>query len=321
MRCSNFWSFAFKFALRSFTLSSCVLIIHFNLSGQKLTLSKDSFQIGEIIVLTIQAKPQTGDNQSINIDFSKIKNLLYPKDTSMFEQYADVLIDSISDPNAQLVGNSILIKSVNRDTKITFSIFSIGVFVIKHGSDSLVLKVVPPKGLNVQNAAEIKDIKPIIEDNSFDYMTLIYWLFGILLLMAVAYWLYKKYKEKKNRESFKNSIIETADSPYDEAMHSLQILIDTKQYESEEVKDFQTRLTDIIRQYTSRVYYINSFEMTSDEIVNALNTTHGLTEDTSILTDLFSLSDQVKFAKARPGHELCREAIDKAIYFVKNTNQ
>lgn len=299
-----------------FLLYSCAMV------AQKLSVSQDTFLIGQNIELTINPNLNIGDQQSVAIDFSKLNNLLYEKDTTFFEHYADVQIDSITDPNAQITDKLVLFKSLEKSTKINFSIFSIGIFVIINGNDSLRIAIMPPPGVNIQDGQEIKDIKPIIENYGFDYFTLCFILFSILLIGSIAYWYYRKYRQ--NNITNPKLTIATMDpvlSPKDEALSALQSLIDSRQYESDNVKAFQTLLTDILRQYTSRLYTINSFEMTSLEILDNLSGHNISLDNAQILKDLFSLSDQVKFAKAIPDHTLCRAAIDKAIYFVKNTNR
>ncbi len=298
------------------------LVVPIALSSQKWSLNKDTFLIGEKIILTIEQVDKAQDEQSIALDFSKIKNLLYEKDTLTFEPFADVQIDTISDASVKQAKNVVIISSIKKNVKIEFTIFSIGIFVLKNGLDSLFIKVMPPPGLDLQKADEIKDIKPIIEDNSIDFLSVFYYILAGLLLLAILYWIYKRFiNKKKAKNEGMRDVLMPYISPEDEALQALQNLIDTRQYESADVKDFQTVLTDVLRQYTSRIHDIKSFELTSYEIIDQLKIKHTSSTNIMKLTEIFSLSDQVKFAKARPDHELCREAIDKAIYFVKNANQ
>lgn len=309
---NNYWTFIV-----------CImsLLMHVDLNGQKMSIAKDSFLIGETIELTILPAATSGDKQSAAIDFSKVKNLLYPRDTATFDQYADVSLDSISKGDAQVIENSVVFNASKNPVTIHFSIFSLGIFSINNGSDSIAIKIVPPPGFNSQNLEEIKDIKPIIEETGVDYLSWLYVLVSLLALISFAYWLYKRYKNRKNKSNIAPTAIATYISPYDEAMKALHNLIETKQYESADVKTFQTILTDILRHYTSRQYDIKSFEMTSYEIIDALQAKHSSFQNTQILNEVFSLSDQVKFAKARPGYELCKEAVEKSIYFVENSNR
>lgn len=297
------------------------LLVQCNLYGQKMSIAKDSFQIGEPIELTILPAASSGDMLSAAIDFSKIKNLLYPRDTATLEQYADVSLDSISKGDAQVIDKSVVFKSTKVPVKIHFSIFSLGVFSINNGGDSILVKIIPPPGLTIQNPQDIKDIKPIIEGTGFDYLTWLYALVGLLALLVIVYWLYKKNKNKTVKSNSSQTEAINIVSPYDEALSALHNLLNTKQYESSDIKLFQTKLTDILRQYTARQYNIKSFEMTSYEIIDALHDKDRSFQNTQLLTEVFSLSDQVKFAKARPGQELCKEAVEKSIYFVENSKR
>lgn len=67
-----------------------------------------------------------------------------------------------------------------------------------------------------------------------------------------------------------------------------------------QVKEYYTRLTDILRAYFEARFGVLAAEMTSDEIMNAMK---DLLNDAAMIGDLrkiLSLSDMAKFAKAQP---------------------
>ena len=68
---------------------------------------------------------------------------------------------------------------------------------------------------------------------------------------------------------------------------------------SEDSKEYYTRLTDILREYINDRFGFNATEMTSDQILEALEESRDK-ESLNELRDLLSTSDMVKFAKYKP---------------------
>ena len=86
------------------------------------------------------------------------------------------------------------------------------------------------------------------------------------------------------------------------------------------VKEYHTRLTDIVRNYLEETYGIQSTEMTSDQTLEAFQGTAVCTEQTSsMLSQMLQTADMVKFAKSQPlpyQHDL---SMKQAVEFVKLT--
>jgi hypothetical protein len=96
--------------------------------------------------------------------------------------------------------------------------------------------------------------------------------------------------------------------------------MDEELWQKGEVKEYYSRLSDITRRYIDNRYGISSPELTTDETVRMLQkaavTTGG---QMSLVKDLLSLSDMVKFAKYVPESGLHEKYHADAVRFVKET--
>lgn len=133
----------------------------------------------------------------------------------------------------------------------------------------------------------------------------IYWLKRIWIFAAIAaiilaivlyFWLRKR-KAKKEA-----AIVDTR-TPAQRAKDNLQELLNTRVWQSGDVKGYYSRCTDIIRTYLEETTAIPAMEMITDELLEALQgkTSH---EVNQLLADALRQADMVKFAKAKPGPEM-----------------
>ena len=85
------------------------------------------------------------------------------------------------------------------------------------------------------------------------------------------------------------------------ALRELTRLKEEELWQKGEMKEYYSRLSDILRRYIDNRYGISSPELTTDETVRMLQkaavTTHG---QMTLVKELLSLSDMVKFAKYLP---------------------
>ncbi len=104
------------------------------------------------------------------------------------------------------------------------------------------------------------------------------------------------------------------------ALRELKALREEELWQKGEVKEYYSRLSDITRRYIDNRYGISSPELTTDETVRMLQkaavTTAG---QMSLVKELLSLSDMVKFAKYVPESELHEKYYADAVRFVEET--
>ena len=104
------------------------------------------------------------------------------------------------------------------------------------------------------------------------------------------------------------------------ALRELRALRQDELWQKGEVKEYYSRLSDILRRYIDGRYSISSPELTTDETVRMLQkaavTTTG---QMTLVKELLSLSDMVKFAKYLPDSAVHETSIDGAMKFVEET--
>ncbi len=104
------------------------------------------------------------------------------------------------------------------------------------------------------------------------------------------------------------------------ALRALNELRAEELWQKGEVKEYHSRLSDILRRYIDNRYGICSPELTTGETVHLLQRA-GVTTPAQmkVVSDLLSLADMVKFAKYIPDAETNSRSIDQATAFVEET--
>lgn len=187
-------------------------------------------------------------------------------------------------------------------------------------TDSLKVEV---KNVVVDTTQGIYDIKPIIgvEKSGSDGWK--YVLLTIIIIALIAFLLFWFiWRKKPLTEDQKIALL----PPYDRAKLALKNLDDSAYLENQNLKDYYSELTFIIRKYLDEKVYDKALESTTDELITRLNIlTDGnqvdlSKEDIRNLESILKRADLVKFAKSAPDIELAkidRNTIDLEIDHVK----
>ena len=188
-------------------------------------------------------------------------------------------------------------------------------------SESLMLNVVQPFEMDSTDMA-ITDIKGI-------YNAPIWWwgiLRWVLLALAIAGIGVGGYYLITYLRSRYGDAPETAESteplrPAEEvALEKLDAIREEKIWQSGQIKEYHTQLTDVVREYIARRFEVSSTEQTSDETLRAMR---GLLSDKKELYDnlrkMLTLADLVKFAKWTTTPDENEISLRNAYTFVKET--
>lgn len=124
---------------------------------------------------------------------------------------------------------------------------------------------------------------------------LMIWLAFVVLLVAVVL-LYVIIRLKDNKPIIRRIRFKQHIAPHKMAMKKINQIKADKIWQSEDSKEYYTRLTDALRQYIKERYEFNATEMTTYEIIQHLQEVN---DDDAIaeLRELFETADLVKFAK------------------------
>ena len=105
------------------------------------------------------------------------------------------------------------------------------------------------------------------------------------------------------------------------AIRELEKLSNQKLWQNGKVKEYYSRLTEILREYLDGRYGVGAMEMTSDEIVAAMKAAEVEPKYITKLGELLSESDLVKFAKYIPSEECHEESYNTVYYFVEESKE
>ena len=168
--------------------------------------------------------------------------------------------------------------------------------------------------MNVAMEEQIKDIKPPIR--LFNYLFIIYILIALIALV-IGYFIYIKYFKNKPQPEIK-PIVEKI------PLHQLT-LRKLDQLEKEElwqkgfVKDYHSKITDIIREYFEKQFKLPALERTTTESLKLLSKHPQGIKVIDITSQFLSNADLVKFAKFTPLENVNREMMTQAKEIVKKT--
>lgn len=120
---------------------------------------------------------------------------------------------------------------------------------------------------------------------------------GIILLLALIIYIFIRLKQKKPIFAIQRP----AEPPHIIAFRELEKLKTEKLWQQGHVKQYYTRLTDIIRSYIETRFNVLALESTSEEISIAMkNIDYVDSKSLNELKQLLETADLVKFAKAEP---------------------
>lgn len=168
--------------------------------------------------------------------------------------------------------------------------------------------------MNVAMEEEIKDIKPPIR--LFNYLFIIYILIALIALV-IGYFIYIKYFKNKPQPEIKPTAEKIP-------LHQLT-LRKLDQLEKEElwqkgfVKDYHSKITDIIREYFEKQFKLPALERTTTDSLKLLSKHPQGIKVIDITSQFLSNADLVKFAKFTPLENVNREMMTQAKEIVNKT--
>lgn len=181
------------------------------------------------------------------------------------------------------------------------------------------LNVIQPFVIDTANAG-IFDIKDI-EKAPVWWWGIIRWILLALLIAGLGVGIYYLVKRLRKKDVSNEPVPQEPLRPADElALEKLNQIKEDKIWQQGRTKDYYSEITNVLREYISRVFEIDSVEMTTYEILDSLKKPLKTEENTwKQLKRILSLADLVKFAKWSPLPDENEATIKESVDFVNNT--
>jgi hypothetical protein len=209
-------------------------------------------------------------------------------------------------------------------TSFKDSLFAVAPIAVVSGGDTFRTE---PMALNVIQPFEVDSSLAITDIKDIEKAPIYWWgiLRWILLALAViglfvgAYYGVQWYRKHflKEEEVIEPELLRPADEV---ALEKLDEIKAQKIWKDGKVKEYQTELTDVVREYIGRRFDVQSTEKTSDETLRAMKPLIDK-ELFAKLSKMLQLADLVKFAKWHTTPDENEQALSTAYEFVQETKE
>ena len=148
-----------------------------------------------------------------------------------------------------------------------------------------------------------------------------YAIYGViaLIILSLVVWYIVWYMRNKWQGRSRDVKPAPKLPPHVIAIKALDELQNRKLWQNGKHKLYYSTLTEILRLYIEGRWSVGALEMTSHEILKALNNVDIKSDSRSNLMEILFTADMVKFAKALPEAEENEQLFTYAYYFVENT--
>ena len=264
-----------------------------------------------------------GDQTAMHLDVTHeaTEQVQWPAFGEMLQDGIEIVdrsaVDTTTLPDGRIQLHQDLVLTSFKD-----SLFSISEVAFACGEDTfwtdpLALNVIQP--FEVDTTLAITDIKDI-ERAPIWWWGIIRWILLALLIAGIAVggwylWRWWQSKRKPEEEEINPELLRPADEV---ALEKLDEIKAAKIWKDGKIKEYQTDLTDVVREYIGRRFGVQSTEKTSDETLRAMKPL--IDKDLfSSLSKMLQLADLVKFAKWHTTPDENEQGLTTAYEFVNQT--
>ena len=170
--------------------------------------------------------------------------------------------------------------------------------------------------IEVDPSGDIQDVKAPLKIE-LDWLLIALIAVGILIILVTAYLVIRYYRNKKNGIIPEKKVIKIP--AFRIALESLSGLEEKKLWQQGKIKEYHSEITEIIRKYFEERFKIQALEMTSGELLTAMQNHEQTGEILGITGEFLSNADLVKFAKFEPMPTVNEEMMKQAYEIVNKT--
>jgi len=319
------------------------------ITGQEvvyITYLQDSAAVGESIdlMITTEADP----NSISSFEIKALEDIKFFSPTSMqkdsvVSEKADVNIINLGlwkdeDKDGIVTGEEMKWESSEEDgkmihrNKIKLAFFDVGIYAFdgftfqhqgrENNSNRALMKITfKDYQLQVVDSTGLAPIKNI-EKEPLKIQDFLPYLLYILLPILLIYLGYRYIQKRNARLEMQEVPEEVVVIPPDvQALTSLKTLRSRELWQKGEIKQYQSELSHIVREYLEGRYDIQALESTTSQIIRSIKDASFTSSDQENLKRILQISDLVKFAKAKPEVNVHEEFMNDAIDFVQRTRQ
>jgi hypothetical protein len=177
----------------------------------------------------------------------------------------------------------------------------------------------PEMDIDTTKQIPVNPIKDIIREER-SWRDFLPYLLAFLIAIT-AFYLSLRYRRNKKKNldlDFEEEEVYVA--PHVKALEKLETLRKEELWQKGEIKEYQSRLTNIIREYIDGRYKIPAQEMSTEEITYGLKSNRAFDNryETQLI-EILTMADLIKFAKAKPPADIHDRFMNTAVDFVNKT--
>jgi len=195
-------------------------------------------------------------------------------------------------------------------------------YLLPEDSTARVLKTEPitinVKGLDVDEAASRKPNEAQLTPPR-DWKQIVLIGIAALLALVAGIFLFRYLKSRKTGEPILPKKVEPPRPAHEVALEALNALTASNLLNQGEIKEYYIQLSDIIRDYIERRYYISAPEMTTTQVLREMKQQHLEKDSIEMMRTFLSSCDMVKFAKYIPSEAETEKSTALAFELVNTT--
>jgi hypothetical protein len=174
------------------------------------------------------------------------------------------------------------------------------------------------ESLNPDKDGDIRDIKPV-RTPPRDWTPYFIWGAIVLVSLILAILVFVFVRRRQRGEALFPAFQKPPRPLHERILEALQDLSHSSYLEQGDIKGYYTRLSEIVRDYITERYSLNAHEMTTRQLIIAMQQNDVAERPTERVRRILSLCDLVKFAKFIPDDSEQHQMLQEAIEFVQET--
>jgi hypothetical protein len=189
--------------------------------------------------------------------------------------------------------------------------------ILQATSNAILLSVAR---IQVDTLAEIKDVKGPMGEQGPPWWKRLWWIWivlGLMLVAGILAVLYYLYGKKLPAKLAPQPVL----TDEEVALKKLKELQEKQLWQKNQLKEYHSEITEIIREYFEKRYGIIALKLTTSETVSALRDKQALAPVISLTEEFLTLADMVKFAKHVPPVETNEQMLNAAYNIVEQSTR